>query len=86
MSSELDRLLRTFSDAANKSAAASHPADRERWYAFIVAAHKEKPSLEPHSLYQLLIKQGWSEKVASQLVEDQYLIAIGILEYYDSHR
>src|SRR5207245_2329219 len=31
-------LLRAFSRAANKSTGSAHPADRERWEAFLIAA------------------------------------------------
>jgi hypothetical protein len=48
--------LRKFSASANKSTGASHPADRERWNDFVVAAHRDRGSLSASTLRRWLIE------------------------------
>lgn len=78
--------LRRFSNSANKSSAAGHPVDRERWLAFIVAAHGTETPLSSGELRRLLMEElGWSEPVADALSAD-YASAREVLDYYDESR
>lgn len=62
------RLLRQFSALANKSTGASHPRDRARWNAFVIAAHREQCKIGGSELGQILIEdQHWPESKASDL-------------------
>ncbi|MBD1878196.1 hypothetical protein [Coleofasciculus sp. FACHB-T130] len=75
--------LLKFSEAANKSTAASHPMDEERWYAFLVAAHKNNAALDSSNLVRWLREEGgWSEDIAFKLAA-QYESARSLLNYYD---
>lgn len=61
-------LLRAFSACANKGTGASHPIDRERWKAFILAAHRTNSTLDPSTLARWLVEEEeWSPEVAEQL-------------------
>jgi hypothetical protein len=66
--------LRRFSASANKSTGASHPSDRERWNDFVVAAHRDRGSLDSSTLRRWLIEvEGWPPEVADQLaIEYEY--------------
>jgi hypothetical protein len=60
--------LRKFSLCANKSTGASHPSDRERWNDFVVAAHRDRSSLNAWTLRRWLIEaEDWPPEVAGQL-------------------
>jgi hypothetical protein len=86
MSSEVAELLRKFSASAHWSNAASHPLDEPRWYAFVVAAHKEKALLDASTLRRLLIEEeNWSEDRARRL-SSKYESARSLLDYYDKNR
>lgn len=75
--------LRFFSDHANKSTGAAHPNDRERWYEFLVSAHREKSSLDSSSLRRWLEEEaGWPPDAATELAID-YSQARSLLEFYD---
>jgi hypothetical protein len=77
------RALRRFSSAANKSTGSAHPADRERWYKFLIEAHTDKGVLEAGGLRRWLIEvEGWDEDSASKLAIE-YEFGLGLLELYD---
>ena len=61
-------LLHTFSSRANRGTGASHPKDRERWNAFVTAAHRTDSTLDPSTLARWLVEaEGWSPEVADHL-------------------
>lgn len=75
--------LRRFSRLANKSTGAAHPMDRERWYAFLIAAHRTAKQPDSSQLVRWLDEvEGWSEDKAQELALD-YEFALGLLEQYD---
>jgi len=79
-------LLKYFSDAANKSTGSSHPLDRERWFHFLIAAHKDKATLDTSILGRWLCdEQGWPEDTASDL-RIEYEFARELLNAYDRTR
>ncbi|MDR5776849.1 MULTISPECIES: hypothetical protein [unclassified Caballeronia] len=84
---EAANALLTFSLGANKSSAASHQLDRERWMAFIVAAHRsEHEHFYPSYLARWLTKaEHWPEDVAERLATD-YESSLELLAYYDENR
>lgn len=59
------KLLRTFSDIANKSTGSSHPADQKRWFAFLYSVEDKK--IYADDVERILLEQGWSEKYALEL-------------------
>jgi hypothetical protein len=68
MDEQTAELLRTFSTCANKGTGASHPNDRERWNAFIHAAHKTGSKLDPSTLARWLVEEeDWPPEIAEQL-------------------
>jgi hypothetical protein len=74
MSHETAELLRQFSACANKGTGSSHPADRDRWNAFVVAAHRDGSRMDDTDLRRWLVEvDGWLPEVADQLaVEYEY--------------
>ena len=82
-SKEAASRLRFFSDHANKSTWAAHPNDRDRWYKFLVLAHREKSALDSSSLRRWLEEEaGWSPDAAMELAME-YSRARSLLEFYD---
>lgn len=78
--------LRRFSHLANKSTGAAHPKDRERWYAFLIAAYRNSPRLDSDQLARWLVEvEHWSFEKAQELAID-YEFALGLLEQYDQSR
>lgn len=63
-----------FSRGANRGTGSSHPSDRERWNDFVLAAHRERGSLDPSTLRRWLVEvEGWAPDVAEQLaIEYEY--------------
>lgn len=75
--------LQRFSRLANKSTGAAHPRDRERWYAFLIAAHCALKRLDSDQLARWLVEvEGWSAEKAEELAID-YEFALGLLKQYD---
>jgi len=68
-----DRLVE-FSRGANRGTGSSHPSDRERWNDFVLAAHRERSSLDASTLRRWLVEiEGWAPEVAEQLaIEYEY--------------
>jgi len=78
--------LRKFSAAANKSAAASHPSDRERWNAFVVTAHDGKCSMDASTLRRWLVEvEGWPPELATRLAAD-HETGRELLAFAEEHR
>jgi len=81
MSSEMARLLKQFSAAANQSSGATHPLDAGRFFDFIIQAHREESSLDETRLGGLLMEEGWSDKHAVDLLS-KYDFGRDLLNYY----
>lgn len=68
MPPEVAEALRRFSAAANKSTGASHPRDRDRWFDFIILAHRADAQLDAWILGRWLAEsEGWPEDGARDL-------------------
>jgi len=75
--------LRRFSRLANKSTGAAHPLDQKRWYAFLIATHRNSHRLDADQLARWLVEvEHWSAEKAHELAID-YEFALGLLEQYD---
>lgn len=86
MGPEAAASLRRFSSAANKSTGASHPLDQERWYQFLIDAHRGPKRAAPDQVARWLIEvEHWPEDTARELAID-YEFALGLLEKYDVAR
>ncbi len=86
MSPETADLLRRFSACANKGTGSSHPSDRERWNAFVVAAHGERSRMDATDLRRWLLEVGdWPPEVAHKLVLE-YEYGRELLVFADGHR
>jgi hypothetical protein len=86
MSHETAELLRRFSASANKGTGSSHPADRDRWNDFVVAAHRDGSSMDPADLRRWLLEVGgWPPEVADPLAVE-YEYGRELLAYADGHR
>lgn len=60
--------LRAFCQVANKRTGARHPVDRERWFDFIVAAHREGSELTSSTLARWLQEVGgWDADRSDEL-------------------
>ena len=77
-----DLLLR-FTRLANRDTGSSHPHDRERWFSFICAVHRDHAPLSSGDLQQWLEEDdGWGHTRAATLAS-QYECARALLEAYD---
>jgi|688.fasta_scaffold721214_2 hypothetical protein len=86
LSQEVLTRLRRFSGAANKATGSAHHYDKERWFAFVVAAHSESSGLHSSDLLRwLLEEEHWPEDQALELVIE-YEQQRSLLEYYDKTR
>jgi len=86
LSQEALTCLQRFSRAANKATGSSHPYDKERWFAFIVAAHIEGSDLHSSDLLRwLLEEERWPDDQATELIIE-YEQQRSLLEYYDKTR
>ena len=78
--------LRGFSDSANKATGSSHPMDRERWFAFLLAAHRNPGNLDADRLGRWLVEvERWPDEKAQDLVV-QYEFGLKLLDEYDHNR
>ncbi len=77
--SEVDKLLRAFSNNANKSTGSAHPLDRQRWFNFIIAA-SQYPDLTTKLIVTSLMELGWSEEFAHDLGAE-YSLGIELLQH-----
>lgn len=60
--------LRRFSVAANRSTGATHPRDQDRWFDFIIQAHRSGAQLDASTLARWLSESdGWPEDGAREL-------------------
>ncbi len=78
--------LRSFSMAANRSTGSSHPSDQERWFDFVVTAHREGGHLDASTLRRWLEEiEGWAPEVADQLA-GEYESNLQLLTFLDGRR
>ena len=76
--------LRNFSYAANKSTGTSHPSDQERWFHFLIDAHRTSVALSPGDLARWFVEvHDWPEDTAHELAIE-YEFARALLQKYDS--
>jgi hypothetical protein len=80
---EVAESLRRFSVLANKGTGASHPMDQERWFAFVVAAHRTGRPAEPEMIARWLVEIGGWAPVAAHELAIQYEQQVALLAYYD---
>jgi hypothetical protein len=74
--------LRRFSAIANRSTGAAHPRDQERWFDFIILAHREGARLDASTLARWLSEsEGWPGDRARELAGD-YENARSLLERF----
>lgn len=84
VSSDTAKLLKIFSSAANRTVL--HWMDEERWYDFVIAAHRENADLDPDYLERWLREdEQWPEDMAYELAMS-YEKSRSLLEYYDKNR
>ncbi len=77
--------LKRFSTLANKSTGASHPLDEQRWFAFILSAHRNRDDLDASRLAEWLSKvEGWDQDSAHALA-GEYERALALLDYVDQN-
>jgi hypothetical protein len=74
------RLLRAFSDAANRNGL--KPIDRRRWNAFLVRVHQDESIVDPALLDEWLQEHGWHEDTRCQLLAE-YELSRSLLLVYD---
>ncbi len=85
MSPQAAEKLRRFSRSANKSSAASHPSDRERWMDFLVAVHRENSGLAAATLIRWLEESDWPSEIAYRL-SSEYESGRELLAFADRRR
>lgn len=81
VSRELLDQLSMFSLVANKSIVLDQ-FDQRRWQDFVIATHQKNIELTSSILKSWLVKNGWSDEVASKLAE-QYASERELLTHYD---
>lgn len=79
MTPETYSLLTGFSRSANKSTGSAHPSDLERWFQFLIAAHRENTPLDPARLASWLVEEKWSDEQAGELALE-YEFGRGLLK------
>lgn len=80
------RLLKMFSDLANRSTGAGHPLDHKRWLRFVIQSHLENAELDASTLSRWLHEEErWSEDMALRLAE-KYEEARDLLRAYDRRK
>ena len=85
LSPQAQQALRRFSRAANKATGSTHPADRQRWFWFLLQVHADKQKIGTLELERWLTEiEGWGEKRAGKLVVE-YEFALHLLDTYDEH-
>jgi hypothetical protein len=86
LSTHAAKTLQSFSSLANKSTGSGHPLDRERWFAFLLAAHDERSELDCTTLRRWLVEsERWSELAAMDLAVE-YEFGRELLAFADAHR
>lgn len=79
-------LLRRFSNLANKSTGAAHPRDQQRWFEFLITAHRLSVGLDTDRLARWLAEvEGWPGDTARELAIE-YEFAMSLLTQYDQTR
>jgi hypothetical protein len=77
-------MLREYSQGAGEGGR-FHPSDRERWFRFLIAAHKEGARLDAYTLRRWLTEEErWWEDNASETA-DEYEFGRALLVQYDRH-
>jgi hypothetical protein len=74
--------LRLFSNNANRTVL--HALDRQRWFDFLLAAHREESRFTADDLEEWLIGEGWSSDEAAQLAL-QYEFARALLRHSEGY-
>lgn len=64
---EVEAALVRFSNLANKSTGSSHPADRQRWFDFLILANQADSKLGPDFIVRSLVELGWTQEQAYEL-------------------
>jgi len=85
MSESTAILLRRFSLLANKSTGSSHPMDRERWLAFVIAAHQERREVSGYLKRWLIEVEHWPVETATELAIE-YDFGVELLKTYDQRQ
>jgi hypothetical protein len=81
LSKKAYRLLKSFSDSANKSNETAHPLDSQRWKAFLIQTHRDKVSLDGDSLQKWLEEEGWREESALELSRRYEMMRDLLIDY-----
>lgn len=82
--SDVEDALRHFSGLANKSTGSSHPYDRERWFDFLISAHKSHSQPDVDLVIRTLVEMGWAEDIAYELGLE-YEFSSNLLSYAAGH-
>lgn len=78
--------LRTFAEMANKGRGSAHPADFDRWAAFLIRAHRDGARLDSGTLQRWLVEEeGWPEDTAHDLAFE-FQFARDLLRAYDRQK
>ncbi len=73
--------LRSFLSAANRFTGSHHAYDQERWFDFLLTAHRQKQKLDSSLLRKWLVEdEKWPETVAEDLAHE-YSFGMKLLEY-----
>ena len=86
MSPATAEALRQFSRRANRSVAAGHPADRERWNAFVLSAHADQCKMTPGELRRWLIEEERWYDAAAERLADEYQYGRELLAFEHNNR
>lgn len=75
-----------FSRLANKFTGTAHPSDQQRWFTFLLTAHRSEKKLDSEMLLRLLTeREGWPSDSATELAI-QYESGLDLLNFYDAER
>ncbi len=79
------RLLKTFSDSANKDTIRLSSADRESWLNFIISSHLNDSGFSPDQLFHWLVENDWPGKKAWDMTSE-YTTARTLLAKYSTQK
>ena len=79
LSADTARKLRGFSRVANRWSGSRHPADRERWYDFILSAHEEGARCDAEALARWLREEGGWDADRADTLAGEYQFARDLL-------
>jgi len=79
------RLLKSFSESADKSRVYLNEHDKRSWLDFLISSHLNDSELSSEELFDWIIENGWHGKTA-RILTSEYKNARALLKKYSKNR